>query len=237
MSEPVDHNASEPVSELIDRVRTEAENIVDQGGPIRERVKQLVAEAAEQAQQGGEGLLGLAQSIMEAAVDTVNKSLPQDPNSTLRQVIDGLGDGLSQAALATKMAVSESVSSSKAFADEDLQKVVGDVKTLKEMYLQTMTDALGKLKNLSSAQVSDLRSHAANAQKSVLPSLQSAFEAVMNHPIDFGKESVQTGFEISRQSVGGLFSAVGKLLQDAGHRIQSERPADERNPNTGPKDH
>jgi predicted dinucleotide-utilizing enzyme len=140
-------------------------------------------------------------------------------------VIDGLSDGLSQAALATKMAVSESVASSKSFADEDLQKVVADVKTLKEMYLQTMSEALGKLKNLTASQLGDLQAHAATAQKSVLPAFQSAFEAAYNHPVEFGKESVQTGFEFSRQSVGGLFSAVGKLLQDAGQRIQSESPA------------
>lgn len=221
MSDTQDKTAAEAkASELIDQIRTQAQSIIGEGGDVREKVKRLVAQAAEQAQQSGQGLAGLAQSIMESAVDTVNKSLPENPNSTLRQVIDGLGDGLAQAALATKMAVSESVASSKSFANEDLQKVVGDVKTLKEMYLQTMTDALGKIRNLTASQVSDLQTHAANAQKTIMPALQSAFEAAYDHPVELGKESVQTGLEISRQSVGGLFAAVGKLLQDAGQKLQ-----------------
>lgn len=221
MSGPHEKTAPESTaSDLIDQIRTQAQSIIGEGGDVRENVKRLVAQAAEQAQQSGQGLAGLAQSIMESAVETVNKSLPDRPDSTLRQVIDGLGDGLSQAALATRMAVSESVASSKSFANEDLQKVIGDVKTLKEMYLQTMTDALGKIRNLTASQLTDLQSHAANAQKTIMPALQSAFEAAYEHPVELGKESVQTGLEISKQSVGGLFAAVGKLLQDAGQKMQ-----------------
>ena len=215
-----------------DKIREEAETIINQGGPIRDRISQLVARAAEQAQQSGQGLVGLAQSVMDATVSAVNQSLPQDPNSTLRQVIDGLGDGIAKAAIATKLAVNESMSSGKTFAKEDLQKVVGDVKTLKEMYLQTVTEALGKLKDLTGSQLSDLQKHAVSAQQTVLPALQSAFEAAYNHPLELGKQSVQAGLELSRHSVGGLFSAVGKLLQDTGQRIQCDEPADVRKPGT-----
>lgn len=211
-----------PAGKVAEQIREEAAAIINQGGPIRERISQLVAGAAEQAQQSGQGLMGLAQSVMDATVSAVNQSLPPDANSALRQVIDGLSDGVSKAALATKMAVNESVASSKSFANEDLQKVVGDVKTLKEMYLQTMTDALGKLKDMTGTQLGDLQKHAANAQETVLPALQSAFEAAYNHPVQLGKESVQAGLDLSRHSVGGLFSAIGKLLQDAGQKIQTE---------------
>lgn len=214
-----------PAGKVAEQIREEAAAIINQGGPIRERISQLVANAAEQAQQSGQGLMGLAQSVMDATVSAVNQSLPPDANSALRQVIDGLSDGVSKAALATKMAVNESVASSKSFANEDLQKVVGDVKTLKEMYLQTMTDALGKLKDLTGTQLGDLQKHAANAQETVLPALQSAFEAAYNHPVQLGKESVQAGLDLSRHSVGGLFSAIGKLLQDAGQKIQTEADA------------
>lgn len=211
-----------------DKIRAEAEAIINQGGPIRERISQLVARAAEQAQHSGQGLAGLAQSVMDATVSAVNQSVPSDPNSTLRQVIDGLGDGVSKAALATKLAVTESLNSSKSFANEDLQKVVGDVKTLKEMYLQTVTDALGKLKDLTGTQLSDLQKHAVTAQQTVMPALQSAFEAAYNHPVELSKQSVQAGLELSKHSVGGLFSAVGRLLQDAGQRIQADTPEEDK---------
>ena len=205
-----------------EQVKQEAASIISDGTKIRERIANLVALGAEQAQTSGEGLLGLAKSIMDSAVTTVNQSLPADPNSTLRQVIDGLSDGVSSAALAAKMAVSESVSSGKAFADNDMQKFVGDLGTLKEMYSQTMVDALGKIKNLTASQLGDLKTHALSAQDSVLPALQQAFEAAYQHPLTLGKESVQTGMEFTRQTVGSLFSAVGKLLQDAGNKITPE---------------
>ena len=43
-----------------DKIREEAETIINQGGPIRDRISQLVARAAEQAQQSGQGLVGLS---------------------------------------------------------------------------------------------------------------------------------------------------------------------------------
>ena len=208
---------------VTDQLRQEASSIIQEGSRIRERIADVVAQGAEQAQQSGQGLLGMVQAILDSAVATVNESLPQDPDSTLRQVIDGLSDGLSSAALAAKMAVNESVSNSKAFAQEDLQKFTGDVKTLKEMYSQTIKDALGKIRNLTGDQLSDLQKHAVAAQDQVLPSLQSAFEAAYQHPLELGKESVKTGIEISRMAVGSLFSSVGKLLQDTGNRIHREQ--------------
>lgn len=220
-------SSANPADNVADQIREEAAKIINQGGPIRERISQLVASAAEQAQQSGQGLMGLAQTVMDTTVSAVNQSLPSDANSTLRQVIDGLSDGVSKAALATKMAVNESMSSSKSFANEDLQKVVGDVKTLKEMYLQTMTDALGKLKDLTGSQLTDLQKHAVSAQQTVLPALQSAFEAAYHHPVELGKESVQTGLELSKHSVGGLFSAIGRLLQETGQKLQKDEVAKE----------
>jgi hypothetical protein len=68
----------------------------------------------------------------------------------------------------------------------------------------------------------DLKNHALAAQSSVLPALQQAFDAAYQHPIELGKESVQTGVELTRQTVGSLFSAVGRLLQDAGTKITPE---------------
>jgi hypothetical protein len=205
-----------------EQVKQEAAAIINDGTKIRERIANLVALGAEQAQASGEGLLGLAKSIMDTAATTVNQSLPADPNSTLRQVIDGLSDGVSSAALAAKMAVSESVSSGKSFAENDMQKFLSDVSTLREMYSQTVIDGLGKIKNLTGSQLGDLKNHALAAQSSVLPALQQAFDAAYQHPIELGKESVQTGVELTRQTVGSLFSAVGRLLQDAGSKITPE---------------
>jgi len=205
-----------------EQVKQEAAAIISDGTKIRERIANLVALGAEQAQVSGEGLLGLAKSIMDTAATTVNQSLPADPNSTLRQVIDGLSDGVTSAALAAKMAVSESVSSGKSFAENDMQKFLSDISTLREMYSQTVIDGLGKIKNLTGSQLGDLKNHAVAAQSSVLSALQQAFEAAYQHPIELGKESVQTGVEFTRQTVGSLFSAVGRLLQDAGTKITPE---------------
>ena len=50
----------------------------------------------------------------------------------------------------------------------------------------------------------------------------------IRHPVELSKQSVQAGLELSKHSVGGLFSAVGRLLQDAGQRIQADAPEEDK---------
>jgi len=204
-------------------VRDKVEAIVAGGGDIRGRVSALVAEASHAAQQSGQGMLTLARSVMESATEALNKGISSVPaDGTLRQVIDGVGDGLSRAAVSAKMAMEEAKSQGKQFASEDLHKIKEDLTSLSSLYVQTVSEAASKTKSEASSGFSSLLEHAEQARDRMLPSVKSAIDAMVQDPKGLGKESLQAGLAASQYAAGTLFSTMGRFLQEAGQKLTSE---------------
>ena len=208
-----------PAPELQDQVET----IVAEGGDVRAKVAALVAEASRKAQQSGEGLLALTRSVVDAATTALNRGLSSVPaDGTLRQVIDGVGDGLGRAALSAKMAMEEARSQGKQFASEDLHKIKVDLTTLTSQYVQTVSEAASKTRSEASTGLNSLKEHAEHARDRMLPALKLALDAVVQDPMGMGKESLQAGLAASQYATGTLFTSMGRLLQQAGERLTSE---------------
>jgi len=204
---------SVPVSQRV-------EAIVGAGRDVRRDVGALVVETAGRFQAGGEGLVGLCRSVMKGVADAFRKSVPEDPESTLRQVVDGLGDGLSTAAHATQLAVSEAKTKGEQFAQTDVEKAAADLQALSNAFVGTVEQAATGLKTHLASQSSDLASHAKNTLRHMKPSIAAALAAARQHPVALGKEALGAGAKATRQTAGLLFAAIGELLQDAGQRLK-----------------
>jgi hypothetical protein len=204
-------------------VRDQVEAIVKNGQEIRIQVSQVVGEAIKKQPASKEGLLGLAKSVLDSAVMAVDKSVSHDPDSALRQVVDGLGDGLSTAAMACRLALEEAEAKRRSFAGEDLAKLNKDLRTLGDLFADTVSDSFQKLLTMTGQQVSALREHAVRTGRKIQPSIASALSAAGKHPIQLGKESVSAGLNVSRLALGGLFTAVGKSMEEAGNRLKADR--------------
>ena len=181
-------------------IREEAEAIVAKGQDVRSRIARLVAQTAEKYHLDGEGLIGLARSILEGAASAVDRAVPQDPDSTLRQVVDGLGDGLSAAALACRLAFEEAQAQGKSFAAEDLAKMRGNLKTVGDLFVETVSTTFGKFQSLAAGHLGLLRTHAEKARERVQPALESALAAAREHPLRLTSESAEAGITMSRQA-------------------------------------
>jgi hypothetical protein len=206
-------------------VQQQAEAIVAGGDDVRGKIARLVAGASGAFQHSGEGLIALSRSVLAGAGDALERgsaSLP--PEGSLRQVIDGLGDGLTTAATSARLALEEARSKGQRFASEDLLQIKNDLASLTSLYAQTVSDALKRVRTEASAELGGLVEHADRVRDRVTPSVQSAIDAVMSDPVGVGKESVQAGLTVGRHAAGSLFSAMGRLLQQAGGRLTGGEP-------------
>jgi len=95
----------------------------------------------------GAGLVALTRSVMDGAAAAIEKAVPKQPDSVLGQVVEGLGDGLSSASLAARLALEESEAASRSFATEDLTKLKKDLAALKSMFIDTVAETVGKLRS------------------------------------------------------------------------------------------
>src|SRR5262245_33925924 len=140
---------SEQQSNGPDKVREQVEQIVAQGHQVREHVAKLVTETVERSHVDQEGLVGLARSVLQGAAAALERTVPHSPDSTLRQVVDGLGDGFSSAALACRLAFEEAQAQGRTFAGEDLAKMRTDFKALGDLFVATVSGTAGKFRSLA----------------------------------------------------------------------------------------
>jgi len=210
---------SEPQSNGAAPVQEQAEAIVTQGQDVRARISRLFTQTAAKVHLDREGLIGMARSILTGAAQAADRAVGHDPGSVLRQVVDGLGDGLSAAALACRLTFEEAQAQGRSFAAEDLAKMRTDLKTVAEMFVDTVANTGVKFQSLAAGQLHALRAHAEKAKDRILPGITSALVAAGEHPVQFTSESAKAGLDVSRQALGGLFAAVGRRLQQAGERL------------------
>jgi hypothetical protein len=215
---------SETEKNVADQVRDQVEGIVTEGQDVRKKVARLVAEAVERCCIDREGLIGMVRSTLDGANAAIQRAVPQDPGSTLRQVVDGLGDGLSSAALACRLAFEEAGTHGRTFATEDMAKLRTELKSLSDLFVDTVSNTLGRFRTLAAGQLGVLRSHAEQTRTRILPSLESALAAAREHPVQLAKESAGAGLNVSCQALGALFGAVGRRLTEAGQRLTGEGP-------------
>jgi ElaB/YqjD/DUF883 family membrane-anchored ribosome-binding protein len=227
MSETPNETPSETPAELPNEtdaaIREQAGAIVAQGQDVRSRIGQLVTETAGRFHLDRDGLVRLTRSVLEGTRDAVDRAVGHDPGSVLRQVVDGLGDGFSAAALACRLAFEEARARGKTFADEDLHKLRDDLKTLGKQFVDTVTTVAGRFRSVAADQLAALRSHAENTRQRVQPALESALAAAREHPLRFTGESAGAGLAVSRQALGSLFTAIGRRLQEAGQRLSGTK--------------
>src|SRR5690606_5005877 len=109
---------------------------------------------------------------LDAALEAIDRSAPDDPESVLRQVVDGVGDGLERAAQATRLAVEEAAGEGRAFAADDLRHTSEDLRTVARMFVETVDRAVSDASERTRKQVSGVRQHAGRTLDAIRPSLE-----------------------------------------------------------------
>ncbi|MGE3822141.1 MAG: DUF6781 family protein [Isosphaeraceae bacterium] len=219
-----DANACETLGPVdLDAVKERTRAIVAKGEDVRGRIAGLVADAARRAQESGQGVLSLVKSVVEGAAGAASEVVHEKPDGTLRQVTEALGDGLSQAALSAKLAMEEARARGQKFTAEDLKRVGDNFEAIRSTFTQTVAEGGKAVQSFLSDQVGDLTEHAERVLSRIKPSVEAAVQAAREHPVELGKESLAAGGAAARGAAGSLFTAMGKMLQQAGEALNKER--------------
>ena len=217
----------EPLDELKEQVRGDTESIVRQGADIARGISRLTVSAAARFQGTAEGLLGLARTVAEGAARAAGEALPDKSESPLRQVVDGLADGLRTTAEAVELTVRESRAEGRRFAHEDVRRTQDDLASLAGKFASTVADFAYASTVEAAATAAAVRDHAARAISSTRPSFEAATRALVAEAGQVGAEATKAGSAAARAATGVFFREVGARLARLGESIKP--PAD-----TGP---
>lgn len=202
-------------------VKAQAADIVASGKDVQSRLTKVVAQNATSNEPGG--LIGLTETVIAGAREGFARAVPRDPDNVLRQVVDALGDGLSQMALAAQLACQETTTSARRFANDDLVRWRKDLAAACDTFVDTVTRGLSAGKALTKEQLSNAQTHARRTAEELRPRVQQALEVVEQHPFTIAQESVRAGVSAAQAAAGSLSEALGHMLERAGERLQRER--------------
>jgi hypothetical protein len=212
------------ITELMDveaAVKANAEDIASSGTDIRPRLTKVVTQGAGESRPAG-GLLAVVRAAADGVREGFARAVPDDPDDALRQVVDALGDGVSQTALAARLALEEAAGSSQQYRDEDLARLRDDLVAVRDLFAETVDRGLSAGQAFTAGQVAAARRHAERVAGRLGPAIGQALDAVRQHPLTFAREGVQAGLSAGKGATGSLFQAVGRTLQRAGEQLRQD---------------
>lgn len=221
-----------------DTLRQQARKIGEQGQDIRKRIEALVNTCTGQLKQGSRRLVDIAADVYEgAAAGIAQTAPPDDAQSRLRQVIDGLGDGLTKAANASRLAVEEAAARGQHFARKDMQQLRDDIQSLRDLFVEIVSRTASQAGSTIKSEAGDAKAHARRTYESIRPSLDQALTAIKSDPAMLARETTQAVASASKQAAGALFTAVGNLMHEAADKLQPRsNPAEPANASSAVED-
>jgi len=210
------------MSEQNGKASDRAEQIVEDGAQVRDRVRDLLVDLTRSGRGGIKDAVEQAHQILDGAAQGARRVAAERRGEVLGQVVDGLSDGLARAAQATRLAIEEARGRGQQFAQEDLNRAASDLRSLEEMFVRMVGDvASGAGKGLWE-QVGDASTHATRAARSMRPPIEEALKAAASHPVKLTGEAASAGVAVGRQAVGSLFQAMSGLLAGAGQIVSGQ---------------
>jgi len=219
-------SASGPVESTAERIAAEASD-------VRERIRALVVDAVSGNAGALTDLRRTADSVLAGVARGVKSAGEGKREGVLNEAISGVADGVARSVNATRLALREAEGRGQRFAEEDLKRTVDDLRTIEELFSDTLTRFAARATEEAKAQTDDVRSHAERTAQDAKSDIASAIEAATQHPAKLASEAASTAANtaasVAKQGVGSLFQIASGLL-DAASDVAGARPEQDNSP-------
>jgi len=203
----------------------------DDSASVRERIRAVVERAAaapgRAAQEGAGSLERVVGDVLDGAARGARTLADDRQGTALAETLEGLSDGLTRTANATKLAIEEAASRGKAFADDDLRHAADDLRAIERLLRESGERLARGLGDNLRQGAGDLADHASRAADALAPAVESAISAAARNPVAFAGQSASAGVEAARMGAGALFEAAGGLLGSLGKAMAPDRTTGE----------
>lgn len=196
---------------------------VESGKDVRDRVRDVVVSLFRSSEASAASARAAVNGIVQSATEIVKRSAPDNPDSILRNVIDGVTSGLSTVAQSTQYAVQEATARGQRFASQDLDRAKKDLSGISDILLDTVKYFTNRVTEEAGSAASELKTHAERSVAAVTPVLKSSVEAVAKHPVQTAGEATETAIRTAQLTAGALLGAMSGLLAGAADALDPSR--------------
>lgn len=204
--------------------------VVEEGQKVRERVTKIMTDQMQGEEFSVANLGKTARHVMETAVATtaerVNKALPPESESVLKDVVYGIGDAFGAAAKAAGTAFESAKAHGKEFASDDVKKVTVELKDMASAFVDTISAAARSAADHGADFAKSSTDAAHEAAQQIKPQVEGALTAAAQHPVELTKEAAQAGARAGRDAASSLFAILGGMMQKAADALKTDAPPD-----------
>ncbi|MEZ5965662.1 MAG: DUF6781 family protein [Planctomycetota bacterium] len=203
-------------------VRERARDIVRRGQAVRKQVAEAVASAARDARGVAGGLAAIAHATIEGAAQGAAEAAPHGGADTLRQVVDGVGDGLATVAQALELTLLESAGEFGRYARADLDHLASDFTSLASRFVDSVGRGLESAGEQATTQARAVREHAVATLQRTWPTFAAAAATARDDPVGLGQQALAAGSGAALEASRALRRAIGRQLQRLGVALAGE---------------
>lgn len=209
-----------------EEIKQAASASVEEGGDIREKVRDLTLRALKTRKLSSEEIRPVINAVTEGiSVGAAKRA--GEVKSALSEGLAGMDEALTKAAEATRLALEQMTSHARDFSESELDWALANLKRLEEEFLDTVStvadSAAGKIKQ----ELKDLVVHARRAGTDTGAKVTETVNTLGNKLTATMKEGQSAGKDAAREMsarlaalAGGILSGMADALHEQAEKLK-----------------
>lgn len=194
------------------------------GAAVRDRVRELSVSAFRDRKLSLHDLSKFVNEVLAGAVETVDQSIPASSKNVLREVFNGLSEGVHAISAAGSAVVSDARKRGEAISGRSVSTAAKHMSEANAEFLGAVKRFAGKTSKQAREELSALVAQAEKLGPKVAGSAQKAAKASKGRLVELSGETAKAGVRVVRRTAGGMAMAAGGFLEGLAEAI-TPKPA------------
>jgi len=183
------------------------------GTDVRDRVRELSVAAFRERGLSLSDVPKLVQEVLEGATKTLERSIPRSQHNVLREVFDGLSEGVHSIAVAGQTVMKEARERGRALTGKNVSITMKRARAANADFLGAVESFAGKASQAVRKELDMFVAQAKKTAPQVAASVRKATTAADGRLIELADETARASVRVARRTVGGLAMGAGGLLE------------------------
>lgn len=205
--------------------KARAKEVAQGGTAVRDRVRELSVGVLRDRKLSPGDVPKLVKEVLEGAVEGVDSSIPKSSRSVLREVFDGLSEGVHAIASAGSAAASDVRERGRAITGKNVPDAAKRIRAANDEFLGAVKAFAGKTSKQVREELDALVARAEKTGPKVAGSARKVADAADGRLIELSGETARAGVRVARLAAGALAMGAGGFLEGLAEAITPKGPA------------
>ena len=196
-----------------------AREVASGGTAVRDRVRELSVGAFRDRKLSMSDVPKLVHEVLHGAAQAVDESIPKSNRNVLREVFDGLSEGVHAIASAGSTSASELRGRAPAATGKNASHAAARIRAANDEFLGAVKSFAGQTSKQVREELDTLVARAERTRPKVADSAKKAAKAADGRLIELSAEAADAGVRVVRRAAGALAMGAGGFLEGLAEAI------------------